>query len=501
VPGITRLLLIAALVLAAGCDECIDSAVKRCACAGGSTGTQTCEEGAFGRCSCEDVPPPPRCGDTFCDLGEERTCSADCGAICGDGVCDFDESPPSCPGDCRPRCGDAICSGPETAEECPEDCRLGCGDGRCEATDGEECPADCNTRCGDSLCDLGEAFCGDDCGFACPDRAAWTIPIVEAPPMTEITGTGIATRDGEVLLGVATPDRLRLLRTRGSALIADDMLDEALGRVPRASLAAAPTTTLIAWRRPDAGTVSFDLRREDGNITGGEPSAGSDVVALWQGSHYFLAWAGEDGMQVSTFDERGDDRRGRPPIPADGPTAPAIAANADRYLVAWTERGGAVPVHLYRLDHSEIVVHPDISRGTGAGRPPAVLWAGTHFIVAWATRSGVQWVSITPDGVVEHQELPLGDGPSTSIALAVTGGHITMVDTVFVGGAPYATAFVRELSVFGTSRLPEVLTCNPGSEEDAVLAYDPSTNTTWVAYRRTIPTRDGAQIAIAPLEP
>lgn len=52
------------------------------------------------------VPPIPiRCGNGQCELGEEASCSADCGpviGICGDGVCGNGpfENPMTCPSDC-----------------------------------------------------------------------------------------------------------------------------------------------------------------------------------------------------------------------------------------------------------------------------------------------------------------------------------------------------------------------------------------------------------------
>lgn len=45
--------------------------------------------------------------------------------VCGDGVCDVDESPASCPQDCPtsgPYCGDGVCDNGETHTTCAADC-------------------------------------------------------------------------------------------------------------------------------------------------------------------------------------------------------------------------------------------------------------------------------------------------------------------------------------------------------------------------------------------
>ncbi len=137
----------AAAVLVAGCDECIDGAVRACPCLR-AVGEQTCEGAGFGECVCPPPrrdpmpePPPPRCGDSFCDPGEAGLCLVDCGDLCEDGVCGFTESTASCPSDCPPLCGDGICNGGESTATCTDDCPVVCGDGRCDPD--ESCDVDC----------------------------------------------------------------------------------------------------------------------------------------------------------------------------------------------------------------------------------------------------------------------------------------------------------------------------------------------------------------------
>ena len=76
------------------------------------------------------------CGDDVCDLEETcDTCPGDCacgGVVCGDVACEEPtESCSTCPEDCGtcpdpgPACGDGTCAGPsETCDTCPEDCGM-----------------------------------------------------------------------------------------------------------------------------------------------------------------------------------------------------------------------------------------------------------------------------------------------------------------------------------------------------------------------------------------
>lgn len=101
-----------------------------------------------------------RCGDGVCDTlgGENRdNCPRDCSTIkpvCGDGICQSNETADSCPADCagmRGRyCGNGICDFGEDHNNCPDDCPVlsaVCGDGRCEPGEtAETCPSDCKHR-------------------------------------------------------------------------------------------------------------------------------------------------------------------------------------------------------------------------------------------------------------------------------------------------------------------------------------------------------------------
>jgi len=91
-------------------------------------------------------------------------------SVCGDAVCDIDETAATCPADCPDACGDALCTGSETAATCRADCPDACGDELCTGSEGTTtCPEDCGTACGDGVCNGGETeqSCADDCAVAC----------------------------------------------------------------------------------------------------------------------------------------------------------------------------------------------------------------------------------------------------------------------------------------------------------------------------------------------
>lgn len=76
-------------------------------------------------------------------------------SVCGDNVCEGDETPVTCPVDCEtvtpPVCGNNVCETGETVLNCPVDCEIivppVCGDNVCE--EGEtvlNCPVDCGVE-------------------------------------------------------------------------------------------------------------------------------------------------------------------------------------------------------------------------------------------------------------------------------------------------------------------------------------------------------------------
>jgi len=108
--------------------------------------------------------PPPVCGDGVCDSPAEGCTNSrfpcrldcDCGALCGNEICEDSEDCTKCPGDCGACsvCGNEICEGHSEPKEDCQTCDIDCG--RCKV-------------CGDKRCELDEDCntCPADCGI-CP---------------------------------------------------------------------------------------------------------------------------------------------------------------------------------------------------------------------------------------------------------------------------------------------------------------------------------------------
>lgn len=137
--------------------------------------------------------PVPVCGDGKCQKGEAESCPADCStaSVCGDQICNADETYDSCPEDCNPPSpsvcdNNGICNQNEDCMNCPHDCaglttgkpsnRYCCGADTCaEDLCGAGCGSSSAPFCGDGNTDsnLGEecddagesAFCDADCTY------------------------------------------------------------------------------------------------------------------------------------------------------------------------------------------------------------------------------------------------------------------------------------------------------------------------------------------------
>jgi hypothetical protein len=126
---------------------CVEGTTQPCVCADESTGTQTCQSGAFAACECGSEPESTgsSSGDATTSVAEcieDADCMTDpeCGeATCLDGTCSFVHFPEGTP------CGDASDSTCDAADTCD-------GRGTCQAnfaSNGSAC----------SECPLGEGFC------------------------------------------------------------------------------------------------------------------------------------------------------------------------------------------------------------------------------------------------------------------------------------------------------------------------------------------------------
>ncbi len=141
-----------------------------------------------GRVCCHSIPYRGECcNNSECEM--DYSCINHwchfTGSVCGDGVCDDDESGCTCSWDCGPcisECGDGLCTGYEDCESCPDDCgECECGDGLCTSDeDCSNCPSDCGECiCGDGECEEGEdcESCPNDClnaGEVCCDESSYT---------------------------------------------------------------------------------------------------------------------------------------------------------------------------------------------------------------------------------------------------------------------------------------------------------------------------------------
>ena len=142
------------------------------------------------------------CGDGICEGDETSvTCAADCSAVCGDGACTREESSITCAEDCIPVCSDEVCdaSAGETCGTCEDDCGVCeedlCADVTCE-DDGNACTTNtCDsatgecasstsadgTICGvDMVCKTGTCVAVEDTGVCaldidCDDRNVCTM--------------------------------------------------------------------------------------------------------------------------------------------------------------------------------------------------------------------------------------------------------------------------------------------------------------------------------------
>ena len=119
------------------------------------------------------------CGDGECEKGKGenyQNCPQDCPmpAVCGDKICEENESYHSCPEDCKSGSEDGYCDALKDGV-CDPDCRKGIdpdcietfGNDICEPEFGENhltCPKDCPSGSRDNLCDkIRDGKCDPDC--------------------------------------------------------------------------------------------------------------------------------------------------------------------------------------------------------------------------------------------------------------------------------------------------------------------------------------------------
>jgi len=94
--------------------------------------------------------------------------------VCGDGVCNGDETTCTCFLDCGQECGDGCCNGTEDLASCAADC-VTCGDGLPEGGEG---------------CDDGNLVPGDGCSAGCQVETGYSCS--GAPSCCQKCGNGLA---------------------------------------------------------------------------------------------------------------------------------------------------------------------------------------------------------------------------------------------------------------------------------------------------------------------
>lgn len=106
----------------------------------------------------------PLCGNGVCDLNE-TTCGCpgdNCPQVVGDGCCDAPETWCANPNDCptiTDICNDSCCGPNETHDSCPGDCAVNCPNMDCDMPGGENC-----TTCpNDCLCDANQGCLNGAC--------------------------------------------------------------------------------------------------------------------------------------------------------------------------------------------------------------------------------------------------------------------------------------------------------------------------------------------------
>ncbi len=170
-----------------------------------------------------DAPGSSICGDAVCDADETPlSCPADCPDVCGDALCTGSEDPATCNADCPDVCGDALCTGSEATTNCPDDCGSACGDGVCNGSETEQsCPDDCAVACvadGDGLgCNSSTPCCSGvgNCTGGKPSNRV-------CAPTASVCGDGVVEGGEECEAGVPLGDTCETLGFTSGTLACDD---------------------------------------------------------------------------------------------------------------------------------------------------------------------------------------------------------------------------------------------------------------------------------------
>jgi hypothetical protein len=243
----------------------------------------------------------------------------------------------------------------------------------------------------------------------------------------------------------------------GGIPIATSPSDEAQARV-----AFGGGTFLVVWAETDRSSGARDVRgarvSPSGAVLdpGGIPmssAAGAQTTpdVAFGGSSFLVVWGDTRadtvgppqafGSRVSAAGSVLDPEGIRIATPPSGAYGLAVAAGADRFLVAWHQGSGDnTDVVGARIDPSGSVLDPDavpIATAPGFQTAPAIAFNGTEFLVAWhddADGSGTSGARVSPSGSVL-------DPDGIAIAVATTSDGEQRPPSVTALGSTFLVAW------------------------------------------------------------
>ena len=382
-------------------------------------GVELCSEGCnwSGHCA----PPPEECNgedddcdgevdeDFDCTLGEEGTCTTECGSE-GRQIC-----MPGCTWWCQAQ--GEVCNGSD--DDCDEECDEGwdCCAGEVES---------CTTWCGTT----GSRTCTASCEL--PDEC-------ELP---EETCNGVDDDcDGHA-------DESEVVR------VSDPL------RPPshRPSIVWTGSEYGIAWEEHGAG-VRFARVSFDGVVLPHEITASDSACdyawgpsLAWNGSEYGLAYTcstediDDSNIYFSRISETGVPAGESTRVNAVGGNAgsPNLVWSDREYGVVWRDhrRGMYSELYFARLDSTGVRIGEDNALSAERAGEPSIVWTGTEYGVAWSMQEG------TDEDLREHvqftrvSEAGLRIGDHVRVSDLSVCGRISATQTLSWTGTEYGIAWI-----------------------------------------------------------
>jgi hypothetical protein len=200
-------------------------------------------------------------------------------------------------------------------------------------------------------------------------------------------------------------------------------------------------------------------------------------------------------------------------LPVDGPAAgwqafPAVAVGGGMRLVVWCDArrpGGRGDIYAARVTPDGVVLDTRglvIDASPGAHSAPKVAWDGTRFLVAWVDPGGVRAARVDTSGhLLDAAPLVVVDDPEVEAPLAIVFDGANHVIAWGNGGGQSGLGDVYAARVSPAGRLldapPIALDASPGRQADPALAWD---GTRFVAAWTTPGTELANQLVAARLD-